>query len=859
MSTSTFVTLPNELLLEIARSFDERGDLHALTLVSKQCYGVADPVLWQREACLDRPGPLHWAIEGGNISLLKKALDLGGNPNQPAYGRWPKLRADNTRWWDYTPAASSTRNLDLHSHSHSHDSADSSWSEFGRACWRPIHLAVTKGRTDMVELLLDRGAAIDSLSWRLCDCQPHPSIGLFPNLTPQNDGWGLGFLDIMDGGWTPLHLAICHKDVEMAKLLLRHGASTDIHQDTRWNRNASSEPSTPRNITAMHEAARHGLLDLMVFLMEEGYQSVDKDSDLVGKPIHLAIWNRHFDAVVPWLKEQGASLDEVCQPEIGMTPLLAMCKTHQLDSIVRLIELGADVCSHVGTETGFAALHFLAYAPEDDLANLGGNQNITKSEVVKLLVSKGLDVDTPERDSGYSALIVASAYCDIDMMRTLLECGANPNYRDHGGCTAFNKIGYNTESPEPRVYEAGQMLSDWGLDIQGPFSENQTTPLNSVCLSRTRTRTNPFRERQILRLARLLLNRGADPNETGRLRTRPVFQAMYSGAFDVASLLLENGGRPQWNDLETLLTPMAFKANYQPGLVSYVLQLDYEKYDILKPSNLFLDELLKRSFFQDAWQAAAELVEHHRSSALPPNALHRVLDKATPESNTANNVQLPLPLVRALLKNGADPNVTWKGETALYYAGRAADFAECIGELIAAGADVNKTTPKMPEGVLLFLFKNSLHDALGHIFDHDDRILRNRPREFHSKCWEYLFRPEANQGTNTQSNTDSPPSEIDLDDEEYDIIPIAWDSIYKYIRRGLRTDVDLEDGDTLQDTVRKVVARCTFTNFYERNRVIEHLGLSPDEPGLLDNTNDYERHKRQVSLQNELQNEGPLP
>ncbi|CAH0058994.1 unnamed protein product [Clonostachys solani] len=864
---TTFVTLPNELLLGIARSVDQRADLHALTLVSKQCYDVVDSVLWQREVSLNRPGPLHWAIGEGNISLVRKALDHGADPNQPAYRRWPKVQADENHWWDYTPRFISDQSFTSNTHSRNHDSVDSSWAEFGRACWRPLHLAVTKGRTDIVEMLLDRGAAIDELSWRLCECLPHPSYDLFPTLTTTADGQGQGFMDIKDGGWTPLHVAICHEDVEMAKLLLRRGASTDTHRDLRWNHNAFSEPSHGGNITAMHEAARYGLLDLMVFLVEGGYQSIDTDSELVGKPIHLAIWNGHFDTVVPWLKEQGASLDEVSR-ETGTTPLLVMSKKSQLDSVVQLIELGADVTSRSGTQPANTALHLLAYPPPGEIDNPCGNQSATKSEVVNLLVSKGLDVDTPETDTGYSALIVASGHCDLDMMRALLECGADPNYRDLDGSTAFNKVGLLTESLQPRIYEAGRMLIDWGLDIQGPFGENQTTPLNSVCLARARPvinpfRDNPFRERQFLNLIKLLLTRGADPNETGRFSAGPVSQAIYSCAFDMASLLLENGGRPQVNDLELLLKPMVLRPTYQPGLVSYVLQLDYQRYGVLRPSNAFLDDLIKKSFIQGAWQATAELVEHHRSSALPPNALHRALDRFTQALNTTNN--LLLPLVRALLKNGADPNITWKGETALYYAGRAVVLEECVRELVAAGADLDITTPKMPEGALLFLFKNGRHCALGHIIEHDDKILHNRPKEFHSKCWEYLLRPGANKDLTGDAlypaageqeaiwaNTDSATGEIDLDEEDYDLTPIAWQPICEYIKRGLRTDVDLERGGTLRKTIQRVMSRCPSEYYGVRGEILESLGLSEKELGLVNELSEYEQWKKQTSLRDGL-------
>jgi len=65
----------------------------------------------------------------------------------------------------------------------------------------------------------------------------------------------------------------------------------------------------------------------------------------------------------------------------------------------------------------------------------GGNRDVNK---VIELIKKGVDVNYQGKDSRETALMNASEQGDIDIMKVLLENGANVNLKSHSGNTALN-------------------------------------------------------------------------------------------------------------------------------------------------------------------------------------------------------------------------------------------------------------------------------------------------------------------------------------------------------------------------------------------------------------------------------------
>ena len=121
----------------------------------------------------------------------------------------------------------------------------------------PLSVAAQSGDTELVQLLMEKGAKINADSGYGC--------------TALYNAAAMGHLDVakmlMDGGarpdnggeWgiTPVHMAALNGHVEVLKLLLERGASVN--------------PSLPGNgMTPLHGAAMMGYKDVVKLLLESG-------------------------------------------------------------------------------------------------------------------------------------------------------------------------------------------------------------------------------------------------------------------------------------------------------------------------------------------------------------------------------------------------------------------------------------------------------------------------------------------------------------------------------------------------------------------------------------------------------------
>jgi hypothetical protein len=123
------------------------------------------------------------------------------------------------------------------------------------------------------------------------------------------------------GGWTPLHWAAFWGHVDVAKLLLEHGADVNAKESVY-------------DATPLHVAAATGHADVARLLLEHGADVNAKygDSDLT--PLHVAALYGHAD-VARLLLERGA--DPSIRDKHGRTPLdIARATRHK--EVARVIE-----------------------------------------------------------------------------------------------------------------------------------------------------------------------------------------------------------------------------------------------------------------------------------------------------------------------------------------------------------------------------------------------------------------------------------------------------------------------------------------------------------------------------------------
>lgn len=160
----------------------------------------------------------------------------------------------------------------------------------------PLHIAVAysiaKSDTLSVELLLEAGADVNAVN---------------------------------SAGGTPLSYADKLNDLKTVRLLLRHGAKTDI-------------PITQAGQTVLHSAAHAGHAETVRLLLE-AKATVDVRSKSGQTPLVFAVSGSHKDVVSSLL---GASADPNSKDESGLTPLFYGANNGDLAIVKILVNAGAD-------------------------------------------------------------------------------------------------------------------------------------------------------------------------------------------------------------------------------------------------------------------------------------------------------------------------------------------------------------------------------------------------------------------------------------------------------------------------------------------------------------------------------------
>ncbi len=266
----------------------------------------------------------------------------------------------------------------------------------------PLALASARGHAAVVETLLDAGA------------DPHRA-------SPH--------------GETPLMAAARTGVVDSVTALLRHGADGGVDAREGW-----------RGQTALMWAAAEGHAAVVAPLAAAG-ADVDASSDAGFTPLAFAVRAGHADAVEA-LVNAGADVN-LALPD-GTSPLHLAVINAQYDVALRLLEHGADPAA---AEPGWTPLHQLVWTrrPNRHYNNPAAfpTGTVTDLELVRALVAHGADVDarqTAEPGDGYrnmlnrsgaTPFLLAAKAVDLEMMRLLLELGADPLLANEDGTTAL--------------------------------------------------------------------------------------------------------------------------------------------------------------------------------------------------------------------------------------------------------------------------------------------------------------------------------------------------------------------------------------------------------------------------------------
>ena len=340
-----------------------------------------------------------------------------------------------------------------------------------------LTLACTNGNATLVELLLDAGAD--------------------PNTA-------------LPGGETALMTAARTGRIGPVRALLARGADfhTKVHGMGRqeWaGANAflarMADPTifdfeTKPSQTALIWAAAEGHAEVVSELIEAG-ADFEATLDSGFTPLLFAVRNGHIE-VVRILLNAGANLNKRIDPHSdwrhrgygaklrpGATALHMAVENGNFELGAYLLDVGAD--PNAADPIGYTALHAVPsarrVAPGDANPPPDPKGSMTSLEFVRDLAAHGANLNASMTATGLinlgiavlgpTALLAAAQTADVDLIKTLVDLGADPLLRDNSDRTAVMLAGARTGT-EAEIVQTLQFLLDSGVDIDAIDKNGET-------------------------------------------------------------------------------------------------------------------------------------------------------------------------------------------------------------------------------------------------------------------------------------------------------------------------------------------------------------------------------------------------
>ena len=388
----------------------------------------------------------------------------------------------------------------------------------------PLHVAAQNGLTDVVKLLLEKGARVDpkdsyypdqtlygkgplNTPLMLAAREAHPEIVTLlldkgANVNYQNHT-----------GQTPLMFSINPNTtnsktkadaLKVVKIFLDRGAKVDtlaIPADAKYLK-IDLPPGTPSTVnpvgllngdgvSALMIAAEQGLVDAAGLLLD--YKAA------IELPAYGAKWTALLFAVqmdkpamVTYLLDRGANIEVA--DTAGTTPILLAAAGLYFETTSVLLKRGAKVNATTGPNALMLAINHSR--PDKESASI---------KIMKLLIDKGIDVNF-QNVQGVSPLMVACGWGVIpkstQRARLLLEKGAKVELQNKQGETALMFAAY-------RGYvDIAKLLLEKGANVNAKNSAGRTP----LMIASTAVVDLKGINGDFARVVKLLIEKGADVN-----------------------------------------------------------------------------------------------------------------------------------------------------------------------------------------------------------------------------------------------------------------------------------------------------------------------------------------------------------
>jgi ankyrin repeat protein len=293
---------------------------------------------------------------------------------------------------------------------------------------------------------------------------------------------------------TPLHAASVKGHLQVASLLLRHGADPDSRDHL--------------GRVPLHRVSHGGQLVMTKSSLEIARLLVNSGADVNATddegcaPLHAAAQSGYRE-IAELLLGSSASLE--ARNKEQQTPLNISCLNGKPDMAHFLIERGSDINSR----------------DEDGLIPLHAASGFGHVDVARLLLDCSSDVNVRETRSR-TPLHQASQFGYLDLARFLMDRGADVNAQKEDGGTALHLASNNGH------LDIAKLLIDRGANVDY-WNDKQRTPLALASY---------FGH---LDTARFLIEKGAAVSAPDKEGDTPIHLAAFQGHLHVTKFFLECG------------------------------------------------------------------------------------------------------------------------------------------------------------------------------------------------------------------------------------------------------------------------------------------------------------------------------
>jgi len=195
--------------------------------------------------------------------------------------------------------------------------------------------------------------------------------------------------------------------------------------------------------SALHMAADHGDGELVLLLLDHGadIEAQAKISGFTATTLHVAA-RGGFVAVIRILLEKGAEINQTTKK--GWAALHFASRLPSAEAAQLLLDHGADVTR--ACKKGWTALHFAS--------------TLSDGEIAGILLDHGAEIDVQTTDHGETPLMKAALCGREDVVRLLLERGADITKADKTSCTPLHFAAQSGNT------EAIRLLLNRGADTE---------------------------------------------------------------------------------------------------------------------------------------------------------------------------------------------------------------------------------------------------------------------------------------------------------------------------------------------------------------------------------------------------------